>query len=225
MSFKDLPDGARPRERLISLGAGALADVELLALLLRTGLRGKNVLQLSQELLDRFDGLSGLLHAGLDDLKQIKGLGGTAKRAELAAVLELARRAMAERLKERAVFDSPGAVKQYLQLHLAARPHEVFAALFLDAQHRLIAMEELFRGTLTQTSVYPREVVTRALHHHAAAVVLAHNHPSGSVEASRADQSLTQTLKAALALIDVRVLDHVIVARGGALSMAEGGML
>jgi DNA repair protein RadC len=225
MSFKDLPDGARPRERLIALGAGALADAELLALLLRTGLRGKNVLQLAQELLERFGGLAGLLHAGLDDLKQVKGLGGTAKRAELAAVLELARRAMAERLKERAVFDSPGAVTQYLQLHLAARPHEVFAALFLDAQHRLIAMEELFRGSLTQTSVYPREVVTRALHHHAAAVVLAHNHPSGSLEASRADQSLTQTLKAALALVDVRVLDHVIVARGGAMSMAEAGML
>ena len=225
MAFKDLPLDARPREKLIARGAAALADAELLALLLRTGVAGKNVLQLAQELLERFGGLAGLLHAGLDDLKQVKGLGGTAKRAELAAVLELARRAMAERLKERAVFDSPGAVTQYLQLHLAARPHEVFAALFLDAQHRLIAMEELFRGSLTQTSVYPREVVTRALHHHAAAVVLAHNHPSGSLEASRADQSLTQTLKAALALVDVRVLDHVIVARGGAMSMAEAGML
>jgi len=153
MSFKDLPNDARPRERLIALGAGALADAELLALLLRTGLRGKNVLQLSQELLDRFGGLSGLLHAGLDDLRQVKGLGGTAKRAELAAVLELARRAIAERLKERTVFDAPEAVKQYLQLHLAARQHEVFAALFLDAQHRLITMEELFRGTLTQNSI------------------------------------------------------------------------
>src|SRR6478752_6824189 len=182
MSFKDLIEEARPREKLMGLGAGALADAELLALLLRTGLRGKNVLQLSQELLDDFGGLAGLLNAGLDDLKRIKGLGGTAKRAELAAVLELARRVLAERLKERAVFDSPDAVKQYLQLHLAARPYEVFAALFLDAWHRLVAMEELFRGTLTQTSVYPREVVSRALHHDAAAVVLAHNHPSGCVK-------------------------------------------
>jgi DNA repair protein RadC len=225
MSFKDLPAGARPREKLMAQGAAALGDAELLALLLRTGVSGKNVLQLAQELLDGFGGLAGLLHAGLDDLKRIKGVGGTAKRAELTAVLELARRALAERLKERAVFDSPEAVKHYLQLHIAARPHEVFAALFLDAQHRLIALEELFRGTLTQTSVYPREVVMRALHHHAAAVVLAHNHPSGCAEPSRADEALTQTLKTALALIDVRVLDHMIVTRGQTLSMAERGLV
>jgi DNA repair protein RadC len=225
MSFKDLPLDARPREKLIARGASALADAELLALLLRTGVAGKNVLQLAQQLLERFGGLSGLLHTGAEELKTIKGMGGSAKRSELIAVLELARRAMGERLRERTVFDSPDAVKQYLQLHIGSRPYEVFAVVFLDVQHRMIALEEMFRGTLTQTSVYPREVVTRALHHHAAAVVLAHNHPSGSVEASRADQSLTQTLKAALALIDVRVLDHVIVARGGALSMAEGGML
>ena len=225
MAFKDLPADARPREKLLARGASALGDAELLALLLRTGMVGKNVLQLSQELLDTFGGLAGLLNTSLDDLKTIKGLGGPAKRAELTAVLELARRAMAERLKERAVFDSPEAVKHYLQLHIASRPHEVFAALFLDAQHRLTALEELFRGTLTQTSVYPREVVIRALHHHAAAVVLAHNHPSGSVEPSRADESLTQTLKAALALVDVRVLDHVIVAAGQTLSMAEKGLI
>ncbi len=225
MTFKDLIAESRPREKLIAFGAGALADAELVALLLRTGIRGKNVLQLSRELLDAFGGLSGLLHAGLDDLKRIKGLGGTAKRAELAAVLELARRAMAEGLRERPVFDSPGSVKHYLQLHLAARPHEVFAALFLDSQHRLIAMEELFRGTLTQTSVYPREVVARSLHHHAAAVVLAHNHPSGSAEPSRADELLTQTLKSALALVDVQVLDHIVVGRGQTLSMAERGLV
>ena len=206
-------------------GPGALGDAELLALLLRTGIRGKNVLQFAQELLDGFGGLSGLLHAGLDDLKRIKGLGGSAKRSELAAVLELARRTLAERLKDRDPFESPDAVKHYLQLQLGARPHEVFAALFLDSHHRLIALEELFRGTLTQTSVYPREVVTRALHHRAAAVILAHNHPSGCVEPSRADESLTHTLRAALALIDVRVLDHVIVAPGEALSMAERGLL
>ena len=225
MSLKDLPADARPREKLLARGAGALSDAELLALLLRTGTAGRGVLQMAQELLDDFGGMAGLLHAGADDLKRIKGLGGSAKRAELIAVLELARRAMAQQLRERTVFATPNAVKDYLQLHLAARPHEVFAALFLDAQHRLLALEELFRGTLTQTSVYPREVVLRALHHHAAAVVLAHNHPSGSVQPSRADEALTQTLKAALALVDVRVLDHVIVAPGQALSMAEKGLV
>ena len=225
MTFKDLPAEMRPREKLVARGPSALGDVELLALLLRTGLPGKNVLQLAQEILDRFRGLAGLLGASLDELKTIKGLGGTAKRAELGAVLELARRAMAERLKERQVFDSPDAVGLYLQMQLGARPHEVFAVMFLDAQHRLIALEELFRGTLTQTSVYPREVAVRALHHHASAVVLAHNHPSGGVAPSRADELLTQTLKAALALVDVRVLDHVIVGDGQTLSMASKGLI
>ena len=225
MSFKDLPAQARPREKLIERGPAALADAELLALLLRTGMAGKNVMQLAQELLDRFGGLSGLLNAGVDDLARIKGLGGTAKRAEVAAVLELARRALAERLRERTVFDSPDSVKNYLRLAIGSKAHEVFAVLFLDAQHRLIAMEELFRGTLTQASVYPREVAARALHLHAAAVVLAHTHPSGCAEASRADEALTQALRAALALIDVRVLDHVIVAREVAMSMAERGLL
>lgn len=225
MSFKDLPASARPREKLMAHGAAALGDAELLALLLRTGVAGKNVLQLAQELLDVFSGPAGLLNASLDDLKRIKGLGGTAKRAQLMAVLELARRALAHRLKERTVLDSPQGVKDFLQLHIAARPHEVFAVLFLDAQHRLIVLEELFRGTLTQTSVYPREVVTRALHHQAAAVVLAHNHPSGNVEPSRSDETLTQALKAALALVDVRVIDHVIVAPGRAFSMAERGLV
>ncbi|MEO6973747.1 MAG: DNA repair protein RadC [Rhodoferax sp.] len=227
MPLKDLPPDARPREKLLARGPGALSDAELLALLLRTGIQGKGVLQLAQELLEiktGFDGVAGLLHASADDLKRVKGL-GPAKRAELVAVLELARRALAQQLREREGFDSPGAVKHYLQLQLAARPHEVFAVLFLDAQNRLLALEELFRGTLTQTSVYPREVVLRALHHQAASVVLAHNHPSGSVEPSRADEALTQTLKAALALVDVRVLDHVIVGTGQALSMAERGLL
>ena len=225
MPLKDLPPDAQPREKLLARGAGALGDAELLALLLRTGLPGQGVLQMAQALLNRFGGISGLLNTTADDLKGFKGLGGPAKRAELVAVLELARRAMAEQLKEREVFSSPGALKHYLQLHLAAKPHEVFAVLFLDAQNRLLAMEELFRGTLTQTSVYPREVVLRALKHGSASVVLAHNHPSGTVQPSRADEALTQTLKAALALVDVRVLDHVIVAQGEALSMAEKGLL
>lgn len=224
MPLKDLPPDAQPREKLLARGPGALSDAELLALLLRTGLAGKGVLQLAQELVDSFGGLAGLLHASADDLQRIKGL-GPAKRAEIVAVLELARRALAEQLRERAALDSPQAVKDYLQLQLARKQHECFAVLFLDNQHKLLALEEMFRGTLAQTSVYPREVVLRALHHHAAAVVLAHNHPSGTVQPSRADETLTQALKAALALIDVRVLDHVIVAPGLALSMAEKGLL
>ena len=234
MTVHQLPPDSRPREKLLARGPAALADAELLALLLRTGIRGKGVLQMADELLrpagahgapgTGFDGIAGLLHASEQDLRRVKGL-GPAKRAELLAVLELARRAMAQQLRERAVFASPGAVKHYLQMQLAARTHEVFAVLFLDAQNRLVATEELFRGTLTQTSVYPREVVLRALYHHSASVVLAHNHPSGSVQPSRADEALTQTLKSALALVDVRVLDHVIVAPGSALSMAEQGLL
>jgi DNA repair protein RadC len=198
--------------------------VELLAILLRTGMAGKNVFQLAQELLETFGGLSGLLNTGATELNLIKGL-GPAKRAEVVAVLELSRRGLAEQLRERQAFHAPEAVKAYVQLHLAHKNHEVFAVLFLDSQNRLQAMEELFRGTLSQTSVYPREVVLRALHHRAAAVVLSHNHPSGSVQPSRADETLTQTLKAALALVDVRVLDHVIVGQGQALSMAEQGLI
>lgn len=228
MALKDLPADAQPREKLLARGPQALADAELLALLLRTGIMGKGVLQMAGELLAPpplgFGGIAGLLHATAQDLARIKGL-GPAKRAELVAVLELARRALAEQLRERTALGSPEDVKHYLQLHLAAKPHEVFAVLFLDAQHRLLALEEMFRGSLSQTSVYPREVAVRALHHQAAAVVLAHNHPSGSVEPSRADEAVTQSLKAALALLDVRVLDHVIVAPGQALSLAERGLL
>jgi DNA repair protein RadC len=225
MLLKDLPEDARPREKLLARGAGALGDAELLALLLRTGLPGKNALQMGQELLDVFGGVAGLLHTTADDLKRIKGLGGPAKRAELVAVLELARRALSEQLKDKPLFATPQAVRDYLQLQLGSRPHEIFAVLFLDSQHRLIALEELFRGTLTQTSVYPREVVVRALALQAASVVLAHNHPSGEARPSRADEALTQTLKAALALVDVRVLDHFVVTSTQAVSMAELGLL
>ena len=223
MDIKDLPPEVRPREKLLARGPQALSDVELLAIVLRTGVAGKPVFALAAELLDGA-GLASLLHSGTQDLARIKGL-GPAKRAELLAVFELARRALAERLREREAFESPGAVRQYLQLHLAHKPHEVFAVMFLDSQNRLLALEELFRGTLSQTSVYPREVVLRALHHHCAAVVLAHNHPSGSVQPSRADEALTRSLRASLALVDVRVLDHVIVAPGQSLSMAEQGLL
>ncbi|MFN3296347.1 RadC family protein [Caldimonas sp.] len=224
MSIKDLPADARPREKLLALGPAALADAELLALLLRTGLKGTPVLQLAQQLLQGFGGVAGLLHAGADELRRVKGL-GPAKRAELVAVLELARRALAQALQARPVFESPTQVKDYLRLKLAALPHEVFAVIFLDAQHRLLAMEELFRGTLTQTSVYPREVVKRALALNAAAVLLAHNHPSGVAEPSKADESLTRTLQSALGLVDVRVLDHFVVAREQVVSFAERGLL
>ncbi|WP_396441856.1 DNA repair protein RadC [Limnohabitans sp.] len=223
MSIKDLPADARPREKLLARGPQALSDVELLAILLRTGMAGKNVFQLSEELLGS-DGIAGLLQATVQSLQLVKGL-GPAKQAELLAVFELSRRALSQRLKEREVFHTPGAVKQYLQLQLAHKNHEVFAVLFLDSQNRMLALEELFRGTLSQTSVYPREVVMRALHHQAAAVVLSHNHPSGSVQPSRADEHLTQTLKASLALVDVRVLDHIIVSQGQTLSMAEQGLM
>ena len=224
MLLKDLPEDARPREKLLARGAGALSDAELLALLLRSGIPGKNALQMGQELVDTFGGIGGLLHTGHEALKSIKGL-GPAKRAELVAVLELARRALTQELQDKPLFSTPQAVRDYLQLQLGSRPHEIFAVLFLDAQHRLIALEELFRGTLTQTSVYPREVVVRALALQAGSVVLAHNHPSGEAKPSRADEALTQTLKAALGLVDVRVLDHFIVTSTQAVSMAELGLL
>ena len=221
---KHWPRDSRPREKLLARGPGALSDVELLALLLRTGITGKNVLQLARELLDHFGGIRGLLDAGADALKQVKGL-GPAKRAEVVAVLEIARRALAEKLETRAVFESPKAAQEYLQLQLGSRPHEVFAVMFLDSQNRLIAMEDMFRGTLNQATIYPREIVVRALHHHAAAVVLAHNHPSGNAEPSRADIELTRTVLTALALVDVRVLDHFVVTRNGAVSLAQEGLM
>jgi DNA repair protein RadC len=224
MILKDLPQDARPREKLLARGPGALSDAELLALLLRTGLPGKNALQMGQELISTFGGVSGLLHTPADALKKIKGL-GPAKRAEIVAVLELARRALASQLQEKTMFSNPQAIRDYLQLQLGSREHEIFAVLFLDTSHRLIVLEEMFRGTLTQTSVYPREVVVRALALNAANVVLAHNHPSGTAQASRADEAITHTLKAALALVDVRVLDHFIVTSHEAVSMAERGLM
>ncbi|MCX7663490.1 radc: DNA repair protein RadC [Tepidimonas fonticaldi] len=221
---RELPPEARPREKLLARGPQALADAELLALLLRTGLAGQPVLHFAQALLDRWGGLSGLLQATPAQLASVKGL-GPAKRAELLAVTEMVRRALSERLRERPVLDAPAAVMDVLRLHMADRAHEVFAVLFLDSQHRLIALEELFRGTLDQTSVYPREVALRALHHGAAAIILAHNHPSGVAEPSRADEALTRNLKAALGLLDIRVLDHFIVTRAGCTSMAERGLI
>ena len=222
--MKDLPADQRPREKLLARGPAALADAELLALLLRTGYRGRGVMAVAQDVLDDCKGFAGLLNAAPEKLKALKGL-GPAKRAELLAVMEIARRALAQQMAAAPVFDSPGRVKDFLGLQLGGREQEVFAVLFLDSQHRLLRLEEMFQGTLTQTSVYPREVIKRALALHAGAVVLSHNHPSGVAEPSRADEYLTQTLKTALQMIDVRVLDHIVVGQGQVVSMAERGLL
>jgi DNA repair protein RadC len=224
MPLKDLPAEQRPREKLLARGAGALADSELLALLLRTGYQGHGVFALAAQVLQDCGGFAGLLAATPDTLQCIKGL-GPAKRAELLAVMEMARRALAEGLRAAPVFDAPGKARDFLALQLGERTQEVFAVLFLDGQHRLLQFEELFTGTLAQTSVYPREVVRRALALNAGAVILAHNHPSGVAEPSRADEYLTQTLKSALQLVDVRVLDHLVVGRGEVVSLAERGLL
>lgn len=224
MTIKDWPEDERPRERLLAHGPQVLSDAELIALFLRTGTAGRTALDLGREALARFGGLSGLLAAAPAELTSIPGL-GPAKSAQLQAVLELARRSLREDVRRDSVLGSPAAVRDYLRLTLARREHEVFMALFLDAQNRLLVAEELFRGTLTQTSVYPREVVKRALALNAAAVILAHNHPSGVAEPSRSDEMLTANLRQALAMVDVRVLDHLIVAGAAMVSFAERGLL
>ena len=226
MAISDWPEGERPRERLLAHGAETLSDAELLAIYLRVGVRGKSAVDLARELLLRFEGsLSTLADASLDELASVSGI-GTAKAAQLKASFELARRALTQEMATRDAFSSPGKVRDWLRLKLATRQNEVFMALWLDAQNRLIKADELFSGTLTQTSVYPREVVKAALANNAAAVILAHNHPSGVAEPSRADEMLTQSLKAALAMVDVKVLDHFIVAGSGTpLSFAERGLL
>jgi len=221
MAISDWPPGERPRERLLMLGAAALSDAELLAVLLRTGIRGKSAVELGRELLQRFNGVAGILGA---DLIRVKGL-GPAKRAQFEAALELARRSLQDELRAASALTSPGAVRDYLRLAIADREHEVFVCLWLDAQHRVLRFEELFRGTLTQTSVYPREIVKAGLRANAAAVIFAHNHPSGAAQPSRADELLTRNLKDALALVDVKVLDHFVVAGNQALSFAERGLL
>lgn len=212
----------RPRERLAAQGPGALTDAELVALVLGTGVRGATALDVARAALSRHGGLAGLIAAGTR--AGIRGI-GAARHAQLAAGVELARRAARETLARGDALTSPEAVRDYLRLTLAARANEVFVVLFLDSQHRLIAADELFQGTLAQTSVYPREVVKSALAHNAAAVIFAHNHPSGVAEPSRADELLTQSLKSALALVDVRTLDHFIVAGGEVVSFAERGLL
>lgn len=224
MAIKDWPEQDRPREKMQAHGPGALTDSELLAIFLRTGTPGASAVELGRELLARFGSLSNLFAASLEEFSSIKGL-GVAKHAQLHAVFELARRALSEQLKSRDVLDSPDKVKDFLRLTFHARTRECFSIVFLDSQHRAIALEELFTGTLAQAPVYPREVVRRVLSHNAAAVILAHNHPSGAAKPSRADEHLTRSLKAILEQIDVRVLDHIIVGAGAAFSFAENGLL
>ncbi len=224
MAITDWPEGDRPREKLLQRGAAALSDAELLAIFLRTGVKGKSAVDLAREMLTQFGSLTKLIAVSQKEFCQIHGM-GQAKYVQLQATVELARRALQEEMRGGDVLNSPGAVRDYLRLLLGGRTQEVFMVIFLDAQHRALASEEMFHGTLTQTSVYPREVVKRALHHNAAAVIFAHNHPSGVAEPSQSDRLLTDTLKQALALVDVRVLDHFIVAGTACLSFAERGMV
>jgi DNA repair protein RadC len=223
MAISDWPVERRPRERLLAEGAERLLDAELLAVLLRTGVRGTDAVELGAQLLNRFGSINRLLSAG-PELLDIKGL-GQAKTAQFAAAIELARRAMSEELQERSALTSPGAVRDYLRVALAHRQHEVFVCIWLDAQHKVVGVEEAFRGTLTQTSVYPREIVKKALARNAAAVIFAHNHPSGVAQPSQSDELLTHNLREALALVEVKVLDHFIVAGNQAISFAERGLL
>lgn len=224
MAINEWPEDDRPREKLLAKGPGSLSDAELLAIFLRTGAKGKSAVDLARELLERFGSLAGLLGASREAFCAIAGL-GSAKYAQLHAATELTRRALVAEMKSGINLSSPTAVRDFLRLSIQNRQVEVFVGLFLDAQNRVIAVEELFSGTLTQTSVFPREVVRSALHHNAAGVIFAHNHPSGVAEPSHADEILTRALKEALALIDVRVLDHFVVGRGATLSFAERGLL
>lgn len=224
MAIRDWPADERPREKLLERGEAALTDAELLAIFLRTGVTGKSAVDLARELLDRFGGLSRLCLASLDQICEAPGL-GPAKYAQLKAVMEMARRALKEDMHQGDALSSPATVRRYLSLLLKDKPHEEFWAVFVDAQNRVTQAEMLFRGTLSQTSVYPREVLKRALEVNAAGIILAHNHPSGVAEPSQSDRLLTQTLKQALALVDVRVLDHFVVAGANGVSFAEMGWL
>jgi DNA repair protein RadC len=224
MPIKDWPEGERPREKLLQRGPQALSDPELLAIFLRTGLRGKTAVDLARDLLAQYGGLRPLLQTDWHTLCQAPGL-GKAKYSQIQAGMEMARRCLLETLQRVDVLTSPEVARSYLRARLRDRPHEVFACLFLDNRHRVICFEELFRGTIDGATVHPREVVKTALAHNAAAVIFAHNHPSGVADPSRADEMLTRRLKDALALVDVRVLDHVVVGDGDAVSFAERGLL
>ena len=224
MSIQNWPEQQRPREKLLNLGPGALTDAELLALLLRTGCQGMNVIDLSDHLIQRFGGLSKLLNAEHSELSKIKGL-GTAKITQLNAILELCRRVLTQKLNHSDTLNNPDATRHYLQLHFQGAEREQFACLLLDTRHRIIALETLFQGTIDSAAVYPREVVKLALRLNASAVILCHNHPSGDPTPSQADIRITERLKSALQLVDIQVLDHMIVGHGDILSMAEHGLL
>ena len=224
MAITDWPAAERPREKLVELGAEALSDAELLAIFLRVGVTGKSAVDLARDLLTQFGSLNGIFAATEHEIIQVHGI-GTSKYVQLQAIFEMSRRALNEQLQQRDVFKSPQQVRDYLVLKLGSLTREIFLVLFLDTQNHLVATEEMFAGTLTQTSVYPREVVKRALHHNAASVIFAHNHPSGIAQQSQADELLTKQLKQALALVDVRVLDHFIIAGNNTLSFLERGLL
>ncbi|MDQ2694962.1 MAG: DNA repair protein RadC [Pseudomonadota bacterium] len=224
MSIRDWPDEERPREKLLARGPAALSDAELLAIFLRTGVKGKSAVDLARDLVRRFGSLRRLLEADAATVCALPGMGFT-KYAQLQAVLELGRRFLEETLQRGDALESVAATRRYLTARLRHQPHEVFACLFLDNRHRVIDYEELFFGTIDGASVHPRQVVKRALHHNAAAVIFAHNHPSGVAEPSRADEQITVRLKDALGLIDVRVLDHFIIGDGQTVSFAERGLL
>ena len=224
MTIIDWPAAERPREKLLNKGAIALSDAELLAVFLRTGIRGKTAVDLGRELIEQFAGIKGLLNASRREFTATLGM-GDAKYASLQAVFELSRRAMMESLQRDSALTSPKDTQNYLLHLLGNEQREVFWCLFLDNQHRVIASEALFHGTIDQASVYPREVIKACIRHNAAAVIFAHNHPSGSTEPSQADKKMTHRLHQALALIDIRMLDHIIVAGSSTVSMAEMGMI
>ena len=224
MAITDWPASERPREKLLELGVEALSDAELLAIFLRVGVTGKSAVDLARDLLTQFGSLNNIFAAPINELTQVNGI-GSSKYSQLQAIFEMSRRALNEQMQVKDILSSPQQVRDYLCLKLGSLTREVFMVLFLDAQNRIIVTEELFTGTLTQTSVYPREVVKRALHHNTASVIFAHNHPSGVAEQSKADEMITAELKKALALVDVRVLDHFIVAGNQTLSFSERGLL
>lgn len=224
MSIRDWPDDERPREKLIERGASALSDAELLAIFLRVGVRGRSAVDLARDMLKQHGNLRTLL--GLDQAAFCATHGmGMAKYVQLQAVLELARRHLEETLQRGDAIQSASDTRRYLMTRMRDHAHEVFACLFLDNKHRVIQYEELFYGTIDSSSVHPRQVVKRALHHNAAAAIVAHNHPSGVAEPSRADELITVRLKEALALVDVRLLDHIVVGDGQTVSLAERGVL
>jgi DNA repair protein RadC len=224
MSIRDWPDEERPREKLLQRGASSLSEAELLAIFLRTGVAGRSAVDLARDLLNHFGSLRQLLEADQVSFCNIPGL-GVAKYVQLQAVLELGRRFLEETLERNDALQSVADTRRYLTAKLRHQAHEVFACLFLDNRHRVICFEELFHGTIDGASVHPRQVVKRALYHNAAALILAHNHPSGIAEPSQADEQITLRLKEALALIDVRVLDHFIIGEGQVVSFAERGLL